>query len=398
MDEIKNPYAPGAGVQPPELAGRDALLAKASIALARLKGGRSAQGLILTGLRGVGKTVVLNRIHELAKAEGYISDLLEAPESKRLSELLLPTLRRAARQMSQAEKAKALFAKAVRVMKSFTLSAKLAETEFTLGYDPETGLADSGDIERDLSDLLESVGLLARETSSGLALLIDELQYLTKEDYSALIVAAHRSSQRGLPIFIAGAGLPSLPGISGTAKSYSERLFEFSRIGALNREDAFRALVDPVNELGVTYEPEALEFIIEKTQRYPYFLQEWGYGAWNAAAFSPIRRSDAEAAHPRVLEKLDQSFFRVRLDRMTSAEKRYLRGLAHLGPGAQASGEVAGVFGKKAAAFGVVREKLIEKGMIYQPSYGTIEFTVPLFDDFLRREMTLTSTASENDE
>ncbi|MCA2962008.1 MAG: ATP-binding protein [Silvanigrellales bacterium] len=310
MDEVRNPYAPGAGVQPPELAGRDALLNDARIALARLKNGRSAQSLILTGLRGVGKTVVLNRIHELAKAEGYVSDLMEAPESRRLSELLLPTLRRAARQMSHAEKAKDLFARAVRVLKSFTLSAKLAETEFTFEYDPETGIADSGDIERDLADVFESVGTLARESGSGLALLIDELQYLKQEDYSALIVATHRASQRGLPIFVAGAGLPSLPGISGAAKSYSERLFEFPRIGALSHADALKALVDPVNELGVTYDDDALEFIVHQTQRYPYFLQEWGYGAWNVAPSSPIRRLDAESAHPKVLAKLDQSFFR----------------------------------------------------------------------------------------
>lgn len=387
MDEVLNPYAPGAGVQPPELAGRDALLEDARIALERLKAGRSAQSIILTGLRGVGKTVVLNRIHELAQRSGYITDLIEAPENKRLAELLLPSMRRAITRMSSVEKAKDLFSKVIRVLKSFSLSTKVAETEFTLGYNPEAGVADSGDFDRDLADLFETVGTLAREVGTGIAILIDELQYLSLEDYAALIVATHRASQRSLPIFIGGAGLPSLPGISGTAKSYSERLFRFPRIGALTEEDATKALVDPASALSVFYEADALKFILDQTKRYPYFLQEWGYGAWNAAQKSPITLADARKAHEQVVAKLDQSFFRVRLDRITQAERRYLRGLAELGSGEHPTGEVAALFGKKSAAFGMMRESLIQKGMVYQPHYGTLEFTVPLFDEFMKREL-----------
>lgn len=385
MDRVNNPYSPGAGTPPPELSGRDEILEDARVALARIKAGRSEQGLMLTGLRGVGKTVLLNRILEMANEQGYCAELLEAPEDRRLAQLLMPILRKAATRLSRVEKLGDIAARAMRVLKSFSLSMKVSETDVTFGIDPEAGFADSGDIQRDLADVFEEVGKLAKAASSGVAILIDEIQYLTTEDYAALIVACHRISQRNLPILVIGAGLPMLPGLSGEVKSYAERLFKFPRVGALAEADARRALVEPARLLRVEYTESALNQIINLTKGYPYFLQEWGYVVWNVAAASPITVEDVHAAHGAALKKLDSSFFRVRLERVTDAEKRYLRGLAELGPGEHQTGKIASVFGKKATHFGQARDLLIKKGMIYSPRHGYLEFTVPLFDDFMRR-------------
>ncbi|MES2615008.1 MAG: ATP-binding protein [Bdellovibrionota bacterium] len=385
MKPEDNPYAPGAGTPPPELTGRDALLNDADIALKRIKKGLSEQSYILTGLRGVGKTVLLNKILQDARRLGFVVDLIEAPENRKIAELLVPSLRKATALLNVSEGLKVFGTKVLRVIKSFSLTMKVAETDLTLSLDPERGIADSGDIERDLSDLLEEVGILAKEAGKGVALLIDEIQYLSEQDLAALIVAAHRIAQRQLPVMIIGAGLPMLPGISGNAKSYAERLFKFPEIGALQREDAIKALVEPARHLGVEYLPEALDQILKSTKGYPYFLQEWGYATWNYAQNSPITLNDVNAAQKKVIEKLDNSFFRVRLDRMTDSEKRYLRGLAQLGPGPHETKKIASLFNKKNRSFGPARDSLIKKGMIYSPSHGFLEFTVPLFDEFMRR-------------
>ena len=385
MKPEDNPYAPGAGTPPPELTGRDILLSEANIALKRIKKGLSEQSFILTGLRGVGKTVLLNKILQDAKSLGFVADLIEAPENRKIAELLLPSVRKATAQLNVSDRLNSCVAKVLRVIKSFSLCMKVAETELTLSLDPESGIADSGDIERDLSDLFEELGVLAKEAGRGVVFLIDEVQYLSEQDFGALIVAAHRVAQRQLPVIIIGAGLPMLPGISGNAKSYAERLFKFPKIGSLEREDAIKALIEPARHLGVKYLSEALDEILKSTKGYPYFLQEWGYAIWNYAQNSPITLNDVNAAQKQIIEKLDHSFFRVRLDRMTDSEKRYLRGLAELGPGPHETKKIALLFKRKNQSFGPARDSLIKKGMIYSPSHGFLEFTVPLFDEFMRR-------------
>lgn len=385
MDRRINPYAPGAGTQPPELAGRDSILEDAEVALVRVKNGLSEQGILLTGLRGVGKTVLLNRIQRMAEVEGYQTDLLEAPEDRSLASILVPSLRQALVRLSIKEQAKDLVDRALRVLKSFSLSANLAEGEIALKYEPELGRADSGDMERDLSDLFVAVGEAAKSAKSGVALLIDEIQYLAESDLAALIVAVHRVMQRGLPVVVMGAGLPSLPALSGDAKSYAERLFRYPRIGALGAEDAKKALSEPALERNVAFDQDALDEIVRMTAGYPYFVQEWGYVIWNIAQCSPINMQDVKKASEEAIRRLDENFFRARLDRVTDAEQRYLRAMAQLGEGPYKSGDIAGLFGKRSASFGPVRDSLIKKGMIYSPRHGMIDYTVPLFDAFMRR-------------
>lgn len=385
MDAKTNPYAPGAGTQPPELTGRDAILADADVTFARILNGRAERGMFMTGLRGVGKTVLLNRLRTMAEGQGYIADLIEAPEDKPLPKLIIPSLRQALLRISTGAQVKDIAERALRVLKSFSLSVTVGEAEYGLKYDPEIGIADSGDIERDLSDLFVAVGEAAKSSKVGVAILIDEIQYLSQTDLAALIVSAHRIAQRGLPVVIMGAGLPLLPSLSGDAKSYAERLFKYPRIGALDPQDAIKALAEPAKDLGVTFHQDALDEIVKTTAGYPYFIQEWGYVVWNTAAASPITVGDVSIASQEATRRLDESFFRVRLERVTDYEQRYLRGMAELVQGPYKSGDVASVFGKRNSAFGPARDSLIKKGMIYSPKHGYIDFTVPLFDEFMRR-------------
>jgi len=394
MDQRDNPYVPGAGTPPPELAGRDGLILEAEIALSRVLKGRSQQSLMLTGLRGVGKTVLLNRIRSEAIALGYFVDLIETPENRSIAELVIPSLKRAAQEFSRVAALEQLGSKVLRVLRSFSLTMKIAETDVSLTLDPERGTGDSGDLERDLADVFEEAGNLAKQAGKGICILLDEVQYLNERDYAALIVAAHRIAQRGLPVIFMGAGLPMLPGLAGNAKSYSERLFKFTRIGSLAESDAIKALVEPARVLGVEYDEAAVLQIVRITEGYPYFLQEWGFEIWNTATASPITLADVDDAHPRAVRKLDDSFFRVRLDRVTNAEKRYLRALADFGPGAHETKSIAAKLKKGVEKFGPVRDSLIKKGMIYSPRHGYLEFTVPMFDDFARRAIPETTEAS----
>jgi hypothetical protein len=385
MDRKKNPYAPGAGTPPPELTGRDKILEDAEVMLARVLVGRSGQSLLLTGLRGVGKTVLLNEFRKIAEKEGYLADLIEAPEDRSLAELVAQSLRQSLLKISSLEKAKDIAHRALRVLRSFALSMKIGETEFSLAGKPELGTADSGNIERDLPDLFVAAGEAARASNTGIALLIDEIQYLSQEDLAALIVAAHRVAQRGLPIAIIGAGLPLLPALSGEAKSYAERLFRYPHIGPLNAEDAMLALTEPAKVQDVAFSRDALDEIYRMTSGYPYFVQHWGSIVWDHAQQSPVSIDDVKKASSIATESLDESFFRVRLNRVTDAEMRYLRAMAELGSGPYKTGAVAAYFKKGGASFGPVRDSLIKKGMIYSPRYGEIDFTVPLFDQFMKR-------------
>ena len=391
MDPRLNPYAPGAGTPPPELAGRDELIERAAIALDRIRAGRPARSLILYGLRGVGKTVLLNRIRLDAEARGIASVRIEAPEERSLPALLAPALRATLLRLSRGEAVKAGIARAMRALAGFAKALKLKYQDIELGLDIETerGLADSGDLDTDLSDLMASIGSAAAERDTAAVLYIDELQYVPEEQLAALIVALHSASQDQLPITMVAAGLPQLIGQTGRAKSYAERLFEFAPIDRLDEDAAKTALTVPAHRAGVDYEPDAVTDILAQTRGYPYFLQEWGKQSWNVADASPIEVEDARRATLEALAELDASFFRVRFDRLTPAEKRYMRAMAELGPGPHRSGDIAEVLGRKVTAVAPIRNALIAKGMAYSPAHGDTAFTVPLFDGFMKRIMPL---------
>ena len=387
MDPIRNPFVPGAGTPPPELTGRAELLDRARVLLARTKLGRPSKSFIAVGLRGVGKTVLLTRVRQLAELAGYRICAIEAHEQKSLPDLLVPHLRRVLLELDRAGALSEQVKQGLRVLKSFMSSIKLSVGEATLALDidGERGLADSGDIEADLPELFLAVGKAAAARETAVVLVIDELQYLSERDMSALIMGLHRVAQDGLPLTLVGAGLPQVVGLTGRSKSYAERLFDFPLLAALTPEDAAAALAEPARSEGVTFDPAALDRIIEVTRGYPYFLQEWGYHTWNIAAASPIREADVAEASPTALKKLDESFFRVRLDRLTPRERDYLRAMAELGPGPHRSGDISDELGISVTSAGPLRSGLIGKGMIYSPAHGDTAFTVPMFDEFMRR-------------
>ena len=387
MDPIRNPYAPGAGSQPPELAGRDELRETARISLERTRLGRSAKSLIMVGLRGVGKTVLLDVIREEAEASGIYSLRIEAPEHRSLPSIVAPQLRVALLKLSNREAAKQLAQRALAGLAGFVraLKVKYQDIEVGLDFEPEPGLADNGDLEIDLQELFEAVGEAAKADAACLALFVDELQYVKEDELAALITALHRTSQRRLPVVMFGAGLPQLRGRMGKAKSYAERLFEFPEIGALSMEDAKLAIAKPANAEGVEIEPRALDAIVSHTRCYPYFLQEWGKHVWDVAERSPITTSNVEAASKQAVAALDESFFLVRFDRLTPSEKRYVRAMAQLGAGPHRSGDIAHDLGRSVSSLAPLRNQLINKGMIWSPSHGDTGFTVPMFDEFMVR-------------
>jgi hypothetical protein len=389
MDPIRNPFAPGAGSPPPELAGRDALLEQARISLLRLKTGRHAKSFILLGLRGVGKTVLLNRIKLIAEQEGYATALIEATEGKRLPLLLIPELRRILFDLSIGKQVNTAVKRALGALRSFIGSVKIKVEDYEFGVDvqPQKGVADSGDLEADLASLLIASAEAAKAKDKAILLLIDEMQYLGELDLSALIIAIHHLSQRQLPLVLIGAGLPQIAGLAGKSKSYAERLFDFPNIGPLPDADAKKAIQDPVQNEDAKIDDDALDHIVKLTRGYPYFLQAWGYDSWNEADQSPITHTDVTAATPNVIRKLDESFFRVRFDRLTPSEKLYLRGMAELGTGPHRSGDIADLLKRGAQQVAPLRNGLIRKGMIFSPAYGDTAFTVPLFDEFLKRVM-----------
>ncbi|OIO09363.1 MAG: AAA family ATPase [Elusimicrobia bacterium CG1_02_63_36] len=389
MDPLRNPFSPGAGNPPPELAGRDELLEQARITLGRVIRGRYEQSLMLVGLRGVGKTVLLNRIREIAEGMKYQIAMIEATESRSLPALLIPTLRAVLIKLDRMEGISTKAKLGLRVLRSFVgaLKVKLGDFEVGLDVDPEEGKADSGDFESDLSELFQAIGEAAQDRDTAVAVIVDEIQYLDEAEMSALIMAIHRVSQRQLPLVLIAAGLPQLVGLAGRSKSYAERLFQFPAIGPLDEAYAMAALRDPVHAESVDFTDNALREIIHQTEGYPYFLQEWGYQSWNLAAASPIDKDTVVRVAASAIKKLDASFFRVRFDRLTPREKEYLRALAELGPGSHRSGDAADILGVRVASIAPLRSGLIRKGMVYSPAHGDTAFTVPLFDDFMRRTM-----------
>lgn len=335
------------------------------------------------GLRGVGKTVLLNRFAEVAQQEGYKVAFIEAPEAGNFPALLAARLRRILLELAHGPVSTAVNA-ALRVLKSFTLTLPDG-TSIRVDPEPFQGRADSGILSEDVTDLLVASGEAARSRGTAILIEVDEVQYLETEELSAAIVAIHRTTQLDLPVVLVGAGLPQLPGLAGEAKSYAERLFEFPEIGPLTRDEARDALLVPAEQEGVQIAPKALEVMIKRAYGYPYFLQEWGYNTWNAAGENRIEVADVDAAQPLVQNSLDNNFFRVRLDRLTPKEKQYLRAMAQLGPGPHRSGDIAAELGVRVESIAPRRSALIKKGMIYSPAHGDTAFTVPLFDEFLRR-------------
>ena len=387
MDKIKNPFSPGAGSPPPELAGRNGILEQAHVLLGRVRAKRPEKSLLLTGLRGVGKTVLLNEIERMARDDGYRTILVEAHEGKSLAVLLVPHLRRLLFELDRMAGAGNKAKRGLAVLKSFVSAIKVTVGEIDIGIDiePEQGAADSGDIEVDLPGLFTAVAEAAEERGVAVAILIDEIQYFSSAELSALIMAMHKMQQRQLPLVLIGAGLPILPGLAGDSKSYAERLFGFPDIGPLPEPDAASALRDPVEAANESIDPDAVKEIYRLTGGYPYFLQEWGYQAWNHAAQSPITLKDVQETSDVVVRRLDENFFRVRFDRLTPREKQYLRAMAELGPGPYRTSDIADLLKIKITTLAPLRGKLIKKGMVFSPAHGDMAFTVPLFDEFMRR-------------
>jgi AAA ATPase domain len=387
MDPVQNPYSPGAGAPPPELAGRDKLREQVRVALARLRARRSAKSVLMVGLRGVGKTVLLDQMRRDAEAEGICTVRSETPENRSLPALLAPQLRLALLHLNRTEKAKHAVERGLKALAGFAKSLKVKYGDLEVGLDtePEPGLADNGDLEIDLAALLEQVGKAALSADTAVVLFVDELQYIAQDQFAALIAALHRCAQGQLPVTVVGAGLPQLRGLAGDAKSYAERLFDFPTIGPLSEAEAAEALMKPAEAAGVEYSAAALQDILHKTQGYPYFIQEWGRCAWDVAAGSPIGEEDVRRASVEAVAALDESFFRVRFDRLNPVERRYLRAMAELGAGPHRSGDIAGVLGRAVTTVAPVRQGLILKGMIWSPNHGETAFTVPLFDEFMKR-------------
>jgi len=389
VDPVSNPFAPGAGTPPPELAGRDELRETVRIAIERVRRGLPSKSVLMVGLRGVGKTVLLDRMREDAERSAVQAIRIEAPEGRSLPSLLAPELRIALLRLSRTEKAKDLAQRGLRALAGFAKGLKVTYSDIEVGFDfdPEPGLADNGDLEHDLQALLEEVGRAAKAADMAVVIFIDELQYVDEDELAALITAMHRCAQARLPVMLVGAGLPQLRGRMGNAKSYAERLFNFPMVGPLPEAAARFAITKPLQDQQVAITEDALDSLVAATHCYPYFLQEWGKQSWDCADESPIDKSDVESATQVTVAVLDESFFLVRFDRLTPSEKKYMRAMAELGPGPHRSGAIADALGRPVTALAPIRNGLIAKGMIWSPSHGDTAFTVPLFDEFMRRIM-----------
>ena len=384
MDPTRNPFAPGAGARPPELAGRESIIEAADVAMQRIRRGRQEKSQMLLGLRGVGKTVLLNRLAQLAEDMGSIVVPLEAPEGQRLAAFLAPALKSVLLRLSRVAQARELAQRGLGALRGFASAFKVSIGEIELSISPEP-IADSGNLEIDLPELMGSVGRAAQAANTSVVILLDEVQYLLEEDLRGLIVAMHRIAQRGWPVILFGAGLPQVAALAGEAKSYAERLFDYPEVGPLPPAAARSALLDPIVEEGESISEDALNRILSITEGYPYFLQEWGKHSWNTAGKSPITADDVEMASSLATVALDRSFFRVRFDRLTPREQDYLRAMAALGPGPHRSGDIADALGIKVQQAGPLRNGLIKKGMIWSPAHGQTAFTVPMFDAFMIR-------------
>ncbi len=386
MDPFRNPFAPGAGSRPPELAGRDAILEMAKVSCGRALNGRSSRSIMLLGLRGVGKTVLLNEIGRNAEGAGLLVSRVEAPEGENLARLIFPEMRRVLRSLSNVEAAKQLTKRGLGALRNFAAVFRIEMGGIEFGVEPEAGLAETGDIQYDLPELFVIIGRAAQSAKRAWLLLIDEVQYLSEPDLAALIVSLHRVAQEGLPILMVGAGLPQIARLAGEAKSYSERLFQYPAVGALDPESAKKAIEKPITDEGATNAPDALAAIVEQTKGYPFFLQEWASVVWDNAQGPEIRIADVNQSYAETLRKLDEGFFKVRIDRLTKAEVQFVKAMAELGDGPYPMADIAKIMSRSQQSLGPARASIISKGMIYSADHGYLDFSVPLFADFMRRQ------------
>ena len=392
MDPVRNPFAPGAGQRPPELAGRDKELDAFDVVLERVARGKPERSLVLTGLRGVGKTVLLGELRSMAVRAGWGAGKIEARPDADLRRPLSAALHRAIRDLAVQHRAPERVEDVLAVLKAFALraapaGAKLRE-RWQPGIDvpPAQGRADSGDIEIDLVELLTEVAGLAQDVGTGVAVLIDEMQDVAPDDISALCAACHELSQSGAPLVVVGAGLPHLPAVLSASKSYSERLFRYVRIDRLDRADADQAVLVPCSRESAGITPTALDALFDASGGYPYFIQAYGKAAWDAAPDDPITHEDVLVAAPEAEAELAVGFFGSRYERATPAEREYLRAMAEMTEGKDegaGTSDIAVYLGRKPSSLSPARDSLIKKGLIYSAERGRIAFTVPHFGRFL---------------
>lgn len=388
MESYKNPYRPGAGTKPLVIAGRDDEIEKALSLFKSVKFGAPQRSLMLYGLRGVGKTVLLNEMERISEVEGYISEHLEMSENDDFRRVIAKTVRKCLLKVDKIENLKDKAVSALGILKAFSLAIPDGP-ELKIDVEAAVGIGDSGDLDSDLVDLFVALGEAAKEEGKYICFFIDEVQYLSEQAVSGLIASSHRISQKTLPIVFVCAGLPQVAALSGDAKSYAERLFDFIPIGPLINGSEEDALIGPVQQFSVSYEPEAKNHILAETKGYPYFLQEFGSYAWNEAANTLITHEEVKVSNGKAIEALDRSFFKVRMDRATSAEKKFMKAMSSLGKGPYKSSDVAGKLSKQVQSIGPVRATLISKGFVYSPQHGEVEFTVPLYDEYIRRNFDL---------
>jgi len=387
MDHVTNPYTPGAGTPPLVLAGRDDVLHAATTALKRIKAGRPGRSQMLLGLRGVGKTVLLNEMYIQAEDEGFFTIKIEAPENGDFAQRCIPDLKRILLRLSRQQQLRHRLELAGSAMRNFASIFKLSYEEIEFAASPSPGVSDTGDFESDFSEMVRLVLQAAKAGGHHVALFVDEVQCLKSQELAAIAVTCHDAAQRSLPFVFFGAGLPQIARLAGDAKSYAERLFEFPEIGSLTDEAASEALRRPAAEENVLFEDEAISAILSNARNYPYFLQEWGAHVWKQADASPIRVTDVHNAEAAVTADLDASFFRVRFDRCKPVQQKYLRAMAELGPGPHATGDIASVLGCEPSQVAGTRAQLIALGMIWSQRHGETAFTMPLFDEFMKRQM-----------
>ena len=386
MDPYRNPFAPGAGSRPPELAGRDVVLEHARVSCGRAINGRSARSMMLLGLRGTGKTVLLNEVGKIAEHTGLLVSKVESPEEESLARLLYPEMRKVMRSLSTVEAAKQIANQGLKGLRGFASIFKIDIAGVEVGVEPEPGLADSGNLQYDLPDLFNVIGRAAQAAGKGWILLIDEVQYLSEADLRALIVSMHKMSQEGLPVLLVGAGLPQVARLAGEAKSYAERLFLYPEINALDADAAAKAVLKPILDEEASIAEAALQEIVVRTKGYPFFLQEWASTAWNCAEGPEISLDDVVQSYSETLALLDAGFFRVRIDQLTPSEVLFVRAMSELGDGPYAVGDIAKAMGRTQSSLGPIRAKVIAKGMAYSTDHGVLDFTVPLFAEFMRRQ------------
>ncbi len=388
MESYKNPYRPGAGTKPLVLAGRENEIEKGRNLLLSVKHGAPQRSLMLYGLRGVGKTVLLNEMESIAQSEGYLSEHLEMSENDDFRRIIAKSCRKILLSLSRLENIKDKCIGALGILKAFSLVIPDGP-ELKIDVEAATGIGDTGDLDSDLVDLMVSIGETAKDANRYIVFFIDEVQYLSEKAVSGLIASSHRIAQKNLPVVFICAGLPQIAALSGDAKSYAERLFEFIPIGELRNGSDREALIGPASSQGVTFSDDAVNVLCEEAKGYPYFIQEFGRHSWDLAKDSPISEEVAVNASITAIDTLDDSFFKVRMDRATTAEREFMKAMAYIGTGIYKSTDVAEKLGKKINSIGPVRAQLISKGFIYSPQHGEVAFSVPLYDEYIRRNFNI---------